>query len=109
MYWLVFLLSTAPFEILGESNNVEYKLGVEGTTLFSIADIAAVFQSIIFYGGFVTAIGMGILLLFTKNNEKLYGERKQAIMHKIFIIWLAASAVSIFNLLKSFLDGTFGF
>lgn len=98
-----------PFKILSESNTVTTELGIEGTSQFSFAEIGFLLQNIVFYGGLVTVIGVGILLLFTKGNEKTYTERKQQIIHKLFLIWLAASAVTLFNFLKMILDGVFGF
>lgn len=97
-----------PFSILGSDNNVITEIGA-GANQFSFADIGALLKNIIFYGGIVSVIFVGLLMLFTKGNEKMYTERKQQIMHKLLIIWLASAAVTLFNILKMILDGVFGF
>ena len=104
-------IQKSPFDILGDSggNHVETNIGVQGTNQFSLADIGIVLQQFILFAGVVTTIASLVILLFIRNNTKLLAEKKQGIIHKLFIIWLSASAVTLFNILKSFLDGIFGF
>jgi len=103
--------ATSPFDILGnkETNKVETTLGIEGETTFSLTDIAVLFKATILYGGIVLTIAAAIALLFIRNNDKIVKEKKDRITHIILIIWLAGSAPTLFNILKSFFDGLFGF
>lgn len=108
----IFLLSTQnPFDILGDpdTNKVETTLGVDGKAAFSLTDIAVLLKAFIVYGGFVTAVAALITMLFIRKNDKLTAEKKEHITRILVIIWLAGSAPTLFNILKSFLDGLFGF
>lgn len=99
----------SPFSILGQDNVVQTELGVEDTTAFNLADIGAVFQAVILYAGIVVMLGIAISMLFLRDNDKIYGERKKSIQHRLLIVFLGAFAVTIFNLFKMILDGAFGF
>lgn len=98
-----------PFSILGQDNSVQTELGVEGTATFHLADFGAVLQAVILYAGVVVMLGIAISMLFLRNNDKVYGERKAGIQHRLIIVFLGAFAVTIFNLFKMILDGAFGF
>lgn len=104
------IFNASPFGILGDksTNIVKSELGIDGTVKFSFTDMGFGLQTVIFYGGLITSILSAILLLFFRGNEKQIAEHKRNICHKLLIIWLAASAVTIFNILKIFMDDIFG-
>ncbi len=103
------ILLTNPFAILGTDNDVTTELGVTETTKFSLADIVVLLKAVILYGGIIMALGSLILLLFIRNNDRLFGEHKERVTRILTIIWLAGSSVTIFNILKTFFDSIFGF
>ena len=103
------ILLTNPFAILGTDNDVTTELGVTETTKFSLADIVVLLKAVILYGGIIMALGSLILLLFIRNNDRLFGEHKERVTRILTIIWLAESSVTIFNILKTFFDSIFGF
>ena len=103
------ILSQSPFSILGNDNNVTVDLGVDETSKFSLSDIAVLCKAVILYGGILMALASLILLLFIRNNDRMFGEHKERITRILLIIWLAGSSVTIFNLLKTFMDTIFGF
>ena len=101
---------TSPFEILdSDTNNVIVKLASGGEASFALTDIAVILRTIIYGGAAVTALTSLCTLLLVRKNDKLLAEKKAAIMHKVLIVWLASSAVTIFNIFKGLLDGLFGF
>lgn len=102
---------SSPFEILGNSdtNNVIVQLGSGGESSFTLADIAVILRTIIYGGATVTALVSLCTLLLIRKNDRLLAEKKAAVVHKVLIVWLASSAVTIFNIYKGILDGFFGF
>lgn len=100
----------SPFEILGNSdtNDVIVQIGSGGESSFALTDIAVIMRTVIYGGAAVTALASLCTLLLVRNN-KLLSEKKAALMHKLLIVWLASSAVTIFNILKGLLDSLFGF
>jgi len=101
---------SSPFEILGnpDTNNVIVQIG-SGESSFSLTDIAVILRTIIYGGAAVTALASLCTLLLVRKNDKLLAEKKAAITHKVMVVWLASSAVTIFNIFKGLLDGLFGF
>ena len=101
----------SPFEILGNSdtNDVIVQIGSGGESSFALTDIAVIMRTVIYGGAAVTSLVSLSILLLVRNNSKLLSEKKAALMHKLLIVWLASSAVTIFNILKGLLDGLFGF
>lgn len=102
---------TSPFEILGgtDTNNVVVQIGSGGDSAFALTDIAVILRNIIYGGAAVTTLVSLCVLLMVRKNDKLLAEKKAAVMNKVLIVWLASSAVTVFNLYKGFLDGLFGF
>lgn len=101
----------SPFEILGNSdtNDVIVQIGLGGKSSFALTDIAVIMRTVIYGGAGVTALVSLSILLLVRNNIKLLSDKKTALMHKLLIVWLASSAVTILNILKDLLDGLFGF
>lgn len=102
---------TSPFEILGNSdtNNVIVQIGSGGESSLALTDIAVILRTVIYGGAAVTALASLCILLLVRKNDRLLAEKKSEITHKILIVWLTSSAVTIFNIFKSLLDGLFGF
>lgn len=102
---------SSPFEILGnpDTNDVIVQIGSGGESAFVLTDIAIVIRTVIYGGAAVTALASLCALLLVRKNDKLLAEKKAAVMHKVLIVWLASSAVTVFDILKGFLDGLFGF
>jgi len=101
----------SPFEILGgsDTNDVVVQMGSTGESTFSLTDIAVILRTVIYGGAAVTALVSLCTLLLIRKNDRLLAEKKAALMHKVLIVWLASSAVTIFNIYKGLLDGFFGF
>lgn len=101
----------SPFEILGNSdtNNVIVQMGSTEESSFMLTDIAVILRTVIYGGAAVTALVSLCALLLIRKNDRLLAEKKAALMHKVLIVWLASSAVTIFNIYKGLLDGLFGF
>lgn len=54
----------------------------------------------------VVIIGLLITMLFIRRSEKL-ADRKEDIMHKLLIVFLIASLVSILNIISILVEGIF--
>ena len=100
------ILLEAPFEILSENTGVDTYTGGNDTGL-NLAEIGILVRKFTVYGGIVTVLAGLIAILLIRSNEKIYSEEKSRIMTRIFIIWLTISAVTLFNIVKSILDGVF--
>lgn len=93
--------TTDPFDILNDSsrNVVE--------TLPIMVDTGILLRRFIIGAGVVMFIVGLIAILLIRNNERMYEETKSKIMRVLLIIWLAANAVTIFNVIKGVIDGIF--
>lgn len=91
-----------PFEIL----NSNYT-STNSNAMQLIADTGIILRRFIIGAGVIMFIACLITILFIRNNEKLYDEKKSQIIKIFVIILLASSAVTIFTLLDSFIKGVF--
>lgn len=100
----------SPFEVLGdpETNKVTTTMGNE-TNPFDLTELFIVFRHVIYGASAIVAICGLFVILFIRKNDRLLSEQKGKVTKAIVIVWLASSAVTLFNLLKAFLDGLFGF
>jgi len=100
----------SPFDVLGDpdTNKVVTKLG-DGASPFDLSEIFIVLRHVIYGASAIVAVSGLIVLLFIKKNDRLLAEQKGKVTKAVAIVWLAASAVTLFNVLKAALDGLFGF
>lgn len=105
------MASKKPFDILAGDNavKIDFGSGKAGDAQFSMAEIAQILRILIVYGAVLGIIGAAIAMLFIHRDQRLMGEYKQDIMHKLGMVFLACSAVTLFNFLKLFLDSLFGY
>lgn len=73
---------------------------------FPITDLYAILERDALVWAIIILLGTFISMLFVNKSEKL-AEKKTDILHKLFIVFLIASLVSILNILLMFLDKIF--
>ena len=73
---------------------------------FPVTDLYAILERDALVWAIIILLVTFISMLFVNNSEKL-AEKKKDILHKLFIVFLIASLVSILNILLMFLDNIF--
>ena len=107
---MLFMTLTSPFGVLGDpdTNKVVTNVG-DGSAPLRLTEVFIFLRHLIYGASAIVAVSGLIVLLFFKKNDRLLAEQKAKVTKAIAVVWLAASAVTLFNILKAFLDGLFGF
>lgn len=101
----IFAATNDPFEILSPKTNQDGELLNQLVAPAIIKDTGILLRRFIIGAGVVIFIACLISILLIRNNERMYEEKKNKAIRVLVIVWLAESAITIFNIVQGFIEG----